>query len=141
MELFSQHSLLAWTHVYPAQPEVEEQWLQQSSALLVIIAVLCKFVPSLFLPTMVSHMPGDGDGEGEGEGSAQVGGAGPNLIPCGACTTTLVTANCAPLDSPQPHEPSSGTQPVHCVDAMAAPVLSMFCLICFFSLSEGPPLT
>jgi len=79
MELFSQHSLLAWTHVYPAQPEVEEQWLQQSSALLVIIAVLCKFVPSLFLPTMVSHMPGDGDGEGEGEGSAQVGGAGPNF--------------------------------------------------------------
>lgn len=91
-------------------------------------------------------MPGDGDGEGDGdgdgEGSAQVGGAGPNLIPRGACTTTLVTANCAALESYfQPHEPSSGTQPVHCVDAIAAPVLSMFCLIWFFSVSEGPPLT
>jgi len=84
-------------------------------------------------------MPGDGGGDGVG--SAQVGGAGPNLIPFGAWTTTLVTANCAPFESPEPHEPSSGTQPVHCVDAMAAPVLSIFCLICSFSVPEGPPLT
>lgn len=84
---------------------------------------------------------GVGDGDGDGDGSAHVGGGGPNLIPRGAWTTTLVTANCAPLEAAPPHEPSSGTQPVHWVDAIAAPVSSMFCLIWFFSLSEGPPLT
>jgi len=85
--------------------------------------------------------PGDGGdgGDGVGEGPEQVGGVGPNLIPCGASTTTLVTANVNPSEVSKPlHEPSSGTHPVHCVDAMDAPVFSMFCLIWSFSLSEGP---
>jgi len=85
--------------------------------------------------------PGDGGdgGDGVGEGPEQVGSVGPNLIPCGASTTTLVTANVNPSEVSKPlHEPSSGTHPVHCVDAMDAPVFSMFCLIWSFSLSEGP---
>jgi hypothetical protein len=51
------------------QPSWEEHWLQHASALPVLIAVDSKFVPSLFLPTMVSQVPpGDGLGVGEGDG-------------------------------------------------------------------------
>jgi len=84
--LFNQHSLFACTQVYPTQPSVDEHWLQHSSALPVLMALDCRLVPSLFLPTDVWHVPGVGEGvgDGDGEGSAHVGGGGPNLIPRGA---------------------------------------------------------
>jgi hypothetical protein len=43
--------------VYPAQPPVELQRLQQESALEVICAALIKFVPSLFLPGNLLQLP------------------------------------------------------------------------------------
>jgi len=96
--LFNQHSLLAWTHVKPTQPEVAAHWLQQSSALLALPPF--RFVPSLFFPSNIWHCPGGGVGVGgPGVGGLQVGGAGPYLMPCGAWTTTFVTANEASLES------------------------------------------
>jgi hypothetical protein len=86
-ELFSQHSLLSWTQVYPTHPASEEHFEQQASALDVMSAVPFKLVPKLFLPTKVSQVPaGLGDGEGDGEGVGL--GCGPeHLVGSGPWTT------------------------------------------------------
>lgn len=139
--LFNQHSLVACTQVNPTQPEAAAHWLQQSSALLALPPEP-KFVPSLFMPTNIRHCPGGGVGVGgPGVGGLQVGGEGPNLMPRGACTTTLVTAKLPPLSSPtdtdslRPMEAAipaeapaaSGVHPNHCVDTIAAPRLFIIC--------------
>ena len=58
----------------------------------------------------------------------------------GALTTTVVMANsdAVTLKPEGGHDPSSGTHPSHCVDAMADPTLSMVCLISLFSRGAIP---
>jgi len=68
---FIQHSLLSCTQVKPTQPEVDEHFEQHASALLVMSAVLFRFVPSLFFPGIMLHCPA-----GEGVGGEGVGGEG-----------------------------------------------------------------
>lgn len=103
-----------------------------------ISELLFKFVPSLFLPTNVWHVP-PGVGVGEGEG-----GAGPeHRVGSGPCTTVpmilrldMLNEDPSKLPGPPPQSSGGGTQElVHCDEYITAPALSCVDL----TVSAKPP--